>query len=410
LAIENGGLYDLQGGRLFLNTRVNSGGTFQFDGGQNFGTFTLEAGGTVTSSGAETIQAPFFQLGGSNTTTKLAVAGSVDFSSGTYDLQGGTLNAGTIGVEGDGAFNQTGGQANVTSAVNNLGTVTLGAGGTFSVGGAYTNVGVTLLEGGTLQASGGILAAGGLIGGTGTLAGAVIVSGGIVQVGASPDALHIEGAYKQTGGTITFDVDPDGRGGFLESSLVFDVGNSVSITGTKIVFEFLNGASPLAFFDSGDFNLDQFFGESDGSLFSNSFNLAALFAGDTFATNMRGFDIAGFGADGAVNLLETSSVPEPSTWAMLVVGFVGLGLAGRRRAGWARWPPEGFGRQVRRSSFCSLAEASLGVEGGLRPRERHSAWAFLLFPTKVTLCIRLMGLGFGACRRLTDRTVHVSPI
>jgi hypothetical protein len=123
---------------------------------------------------------------------------------------------------------------------------------------------------------------------------------------------------------------------------VFDVGNPVSITGTKIVFEFLNGASPLAFFDSGDFNLDQFFEESDGSLFSNSFNLAALFAGDTFATNMRGFDIAGFGADGAVNLLETSSVPEPSTWAMLVVGFVGLGLAGRRRAGWARWPPEGF--------------------------------------------------------------------
>lgn len=112
---------------------------------------------------------------------------------------------------------------------------------------------------------------------------------------------------------------------------MFNPGSSVSISGTKIVFDFLNGASPLAFFGSGNFNLDEFFEESDGSLFSNNFNLASLFAGDIFATNVRGFNIAGFGEDGAVDLLESSSVPEPSTWAMLVIAFVGLGLAGWRR-------------------------------------------------------------------------------
>jgi hypothetical protein len=146
----------------------------------------------------------------------------------------------------------------------------------------------------------------------------------------TPDPLPIEGAYSQTGGAITFDIDPDGKGGFLESALLFDPGNPVSITGAKIVFDFLGGANPLAFFKSGAFDLDSFFRESDGSLFSNDFNLESLFAGDTFATNMRGFDITGFGANGAVDVARTS-VPEPSTWAMLIAGFAGLGFAGWRR-------------------------------------------------------------------------------
>ena len=171
-----------------------------------------------------------------------------------------------------------------------------------------------------------------MIGGTGTLIGPVTVSGGIVQVGASPDALHIEGAYSQTGGTITFDIDPDGKGGFLESSLVFDPGDSVSIDGTKIVFDFLNGANPFAFFESGGFNLDAFFAESDGSLFSKDFNLVSLFADDTFATNMRSFGIAGFAADGSVDLVATSGIPEPSTWALVALGFAGTQLVGCRKA------------------------------------------------------------------------------
>jgi PEP-CTERM motif len=93
----------------------------------------------------------------------------------------------------------------------------------------------------------------------------------------------------------------------------------------------LNGANPLAFLERGGFNVDEFFRMSDGSLFSNDFNLVSLFAGDTFATNIRGFDIGGISANGAVGLTQSSAVPEPSTWAMLLIGFAGLGFAGSRR-------------------------------------------------------------------------------
>jgi hypothetical protein len=231
-------------------------------------------------------------------------------------------------IHQNGDFDMSGGTAVVNDNLVNSGDVTVnGAGVTLVVDGNVNNSGALLLQNGGKLDPALTTSSAGTIGGTGTIVGPVKVTGGAVIA----DDLHIEGAYNQTGGTITFDIDPDGKGGFLASSLVFDPGDSVSITGTKIVFDFLNGANPLAFFDSGKFNLDAFFEVSDGSLFSHDFNLESLFAGETFATNTRGFGIAGFGGDGGVDLVGTSAVPEPSTWAMLLVGFGGLGYAGWRR-------------------------------------------------------------------------------
>ena len=49
-----------------------------------------------------------------------------------------------------------------------------------------------------------------------------------------------------------------------------------------------------------------------------------------------GTDIVGAGQFNASFSLSGSPVPEPSTWAMMLLGFAGLGFAGYRRARMAR--------------------------------------------------------------------------
>ena len=82
------------------------------------------------------------------------------------------------------------------------------------VAGAFSqSAGSTLLAEGSITAPT-VTIAGGVFGGHGTVTGNVTLSGGILQVGASPDALHIAGSLVQTGGSIAFEIDPDGQGGF----------------------------------------------------------------------------------------------------------------------------------------------------------------------------------------------------
>ena len=95
-------------------------------------------------------------------------------------------------------------------------------------------------------------------------------------------------------------------------------GESVSINDADIVLNFLNGASPTQFIADGLDTFDTFFrvqnpGGGDLPL-SSELDLATVFS----------------------NVTVTVNVPEPSTWALMVLGFAGLGFAGYRRARFSR--------------------------------------------------------------------------
>ncbi len=262
-----------------------------------------------------------------NTNGTYVLSSGALFVGGNLTVLGKTIQNGIYSTAQNGFFSMSGGTAVVNDDLTNSGEVSIsGSGVALVVDGKVNNSGELLIQNGAALDPALTTSSAGTIGGTGTIVGPVKVTGG----GVIADNLHIEGAYAQTGGTITFDVNPDGKGGYLESALVFDPGKSVSITGTTIVFDFEDGANPLAFLKSGDFNLDAFFTMSDGSQFRSDFNLVSLLGGDTFATNIAGVNIAGFGANGGVDLVQTS-IPEPSTWAMLIVGSGGLAFASWRR-------------------------------------------------------------------------------
>ena len=175
----------------------------------------------------------------------------------------GTFESATLEI-GAGAEFDDAGSVTVRGAVTNAGNLTIN-GVTMIVvgdGGTYTQQAggsTTLLIGGKLDPAQ-IVVNGGDFGGSSTVVGDVAMSGGELQVGAAPGgSLTVEGDYSQTGGEIVFEVDPNGHGGFLETTLVFDPASGIEISDTSIVFDFLNGADAQQFIADDLMNLNTFF-------------------------------------------------------------------------------------------------------------------------------------------------------
>ena len=190
-----------------------------------------------------------------------------------------------------------------------------------------------------------------LIGGASNVAGALLgprdAVFGTAILGANY-ATDGGGASHTYSGSATFDF---GYGGDLMLGLIDDqlTGFAGGLGFQSLEFTILdNGVEIL------DFNFKNL--EVAESFFHDSvINLGSNLGPDidlTFGYNLVADGSGGFGFDFAVG----GAVPEPSTWAMMLLGFAGLGYAGYRRARRSHAAPNWTAWQVRARAFTKRGE------------------------------------------------------
>jgi hypothetical protein len=316
----NGGAYGSKASGA-TNALVLQGSGTANNNFTNFNTLTATGSGTWTlggrsSFGDTTVSTGTLSVTGSLTSKTLEILASAQLTdAGAVSVNGSATNSGNLTING------------VTMRVASAGgTFTQKAGGT-----------TTLLNGGVLDPPN-IDIDGGDFGGSGSMEGDVTMTGGTLQAGSGPGgSLKFLGDYSQTGGKIVFEIDPNGVGGFLETTLIFEPSSRIHISDSTFVFDFFNGANANQFVADGLMNLDTFFGLTDGGQFCTELNCGTVLQNISFADNVPGLTIAGLdfttGAiDPTMGAKSLQAVPEPGTWAMLITGMLGLGgLKLRRR-------------------------------------------------------------------------------
>jgi fibronectin-binding autotransporter adhesin len=329
-------------GALFLNTGavVNNQNHSVI---WNAGTLTNSSGGVINNDATSTINnLGVFQNSATTTSNGLinnagsfqnsgAVQGTGVYSqsAGSTEVSG-TLTQGTLNILG-GSFTQTG-ASTITGNTSNAGTVSVLA-NTMKTAGTFTNTGnVTVASGATLNATtyvqlGGVTTLdggrldpvavslkGGILAGTGTVIGDVTNDATVIlgKDSAHPGTLSEIGNYLQkANGTLSETI-----GSALVNGM-FDITGNASLDGTLSII-LLNGFQPF-----------------QGELFT----LMALTGGiETGAfSGITGSDAADWIVLYNGNNVELQfgsaigGVPEPSTWAMMLIGFAGLGFVAYRR-------------------------------------------------------------------------------
>lgn len=286
------------------------------------------AGMSLTKTGAGTQV-----LTGTNTYT-----GATTISTGTLQLGDGTTGndgtiAGTSGVTNNAtlAFNRFG---TVTSgyAISGSGAVTMTGTGTQILTGVNTYLGATTVNGGALIIG---------VGGVGSITSAVTVNTGTFGGSGSSNAAVTIG--NGTGGSDSFLAPGNSPGTFTttgalsllsDATYLFEL-NSTTGAADKVVANgvTIDSAALFSFNDLGNGS-----GVTNGMQFTVIDNtggnaltaFANLADGGTVTSNGVTYTASYTGGTGN-DLVLTAAVPEPGTWAMLLLGTVSLFVFRRRR-------------------------------------------------------------------------------
>jgi autotransporter-associated beta strand protein len=220
----------------------------------------------------------------------------------TIQVADGTSSSNVDG-QFSGVLSGVGGGINKTGA----GTLLLSANNTYS-GETLVTAGTLIVNGNQASASGAVsVAAGATLGGSGTLRGATTVRG-VLSPGNVLGVLNVVanvtwgGALLASSGTDwKFELGPDNTSDQLNIT-----GNFLKITDEGAVFRFdFLGSS-----QTGTFKLVDWSGTADFSI------------GDFTYTGLAEGNIGSFSFNGSQLELQVAAIPEPSTWALVIVSFL----------------------------------------------------------------------------------------
>ena len=316
------------------NTLTGGGYYVSAASAANPATLSFGGGSIVTNNAAVTLDGPGAVFNEFNALANNASGGDITLSSGhNFTTAGALTNAGSFLVSAS--------ALTVSGGLNNSGQMLAAQGGAVTVQGNVTNSGEfrvldgstltvqgTLTSPGTLQA--GFGAAGGTITATGALtqtaSGALSGSGSVTAptlslAGSVRPGDNFLGQFVPAVGTLTL----NGQVGLLGSTtLVFDLATTaasdqIRVNGALTLDGTLN-VNALAGFSAGRYDLLDY----TGTLTNNGLDLGTLPTGYSYALDL--------GTAGQVDLVVTSVVPEPSTWAAVLAGAGFLVLTLRRRA------------------------------------------------------------------------------
>jgi T5SS/PEP-CTERM-associated repeat protein len=271
-----------------------------------------------------------------------------------YDGNGiATLTSSTMNV-GNPTASGADGSLLIAAQPTATGVLSLNAGSVINAG--YVGVGATtagpggagtlILNNSTVRTTTFELGAGGLLSGDGGVieaSGDVIIAG-TISPGNSPGRVTIQcNLVTLPGSMLVLDILGDAAG-FDVDHLRIGNTSTFDLTALHIVFNFLGDTDPNAFAASGGFDLDTFLQSIDPATGGVSGLSTAFAPGQTWedvvsAANITAvssaFDISDLhlGPDGTIDVVAIPvAVPEPSTWALMVLGMMVIVSASRRRA------------------------------------------------------------------------------